>query len=69
MLSSDSRPSSVMFLKIRYNHIHFATEPGKEMEAENDFPRAFRREQSSEAMRRRCLEPKPATDKAALGPR
>lgn len=66
MLSSDSRPSSVMFLKIRYNHIHFATEPGKEMEAENDFPRAFRREQSSEAMRRGGVwSQSPATGKAA----
>ena len=66
MLSSVSRPSSMMFLKIRYNHIHFATEPGKEMEAENDFPRAFRRQLSSEATRRGAVwSQSPATSKAA----
>lgn len=37
-----------MFSKIRQNHTNLAAEPGKEMEAENNVPRAFRRQQSSE---------------------
>lgn len=43
-----SRPSFMMFFKIRCSHTNFTTEPGKEMEVGNNFPGAFRREWSSE---------------------